>query len=93
MTWNTKPDTSQVLEAVERRSATFTLAGQPLGKAEEVEYLAVSMNASGVTESKILDRIRKDKIAVYQLRALGVSTKGINIRMSIMMYKCLVQPR
>ncbi len=70
MTWNTKPGKSEVLEAVETRSSTFALAGQPLGKAEEVEYLGVSMNASGVTESKLLDRIRKAKIAV-------VPTKGL----------------
>ncbi len=44
MTWNTKPGKSEVLEAVETRSSTFTLAGQPLGKAEEVKYLGVGFS-------------------------------------------------
>ncbi len=41
----------------------------------------------------MVDRIGKAKIPVFQLRTVGVSTKGINIVKAVRVYTFLVQPR
>ncbi len=61
MTWNTKPGKSEVVEAVENKKLNITLAGQPLGKAEEVEYLGVSMNASESRSESCLTEFEKPR--------------------------------
>ncbi len=50
----------------------FRVSGKPLNKVREV-YLGITLNGTGVTETKMIDRINKAKIAVYQLKALGLS--------------------
>ncbi len=79
MVWNTKPGKSEILLSNNTSSQTFILAGKPLTKGKEITYLGVSLGSSGVTDSMMLDRIHKAKVAVFQLRALGVSTHGLGI--------------
>ncbi len=93
MKWNVNAGKSEVLESEETKHRTFLLAGRNLGKTPEVTYLGVSLSSEGVTDSKTVERARKAKTAVYQLRSLGVSPKGIHIEKSIRIYKCLIQPR
>lgn len=47
----------------------------------------------GVSDTQILQRLKKAKTAVYELRTLGVFRKGISIQKCIQVYKALIQPR
>ncbi len=69
------------------------LSGKPLGKVKEATYLGVALSDSKVADTKMLDRIPKAKIAVHQLKPLGLSPKGISAKKALRMYKCWIQPR
>ncbi len=92
MKWNTKVGKSEVLESSETVSRQFLLSGKPLSKVKEATYLGVALSDSGVTDTKMLDRIRKAKIAVHQLKPLGLSPKGISAKKAIRLY-CERAPR
>ncbi len=72
----------------QQRIKTFVLSGKPLIEVEEVTHLGVSLSSSRVTDTKMFERLPKAKVAVYQFRAFGVSTHGINAQKSIRLYKC-----
>ncbi len=74
--WNTKPGKSEVRLTQETEQWPFKLAGKALNKVQEVPYLGITPNGTGVTETKMMDRINKAKIAVYQFKALGLSNRG-----------------
>ncbi len=78
MTWNTKKGKSEILESEETRGRAFKLAHRELNQVKEVTYLGVSLSEEGVTDSKMLERIRNARIAIYQLRALGVFSHGLS---------------
>lgn len=87
MTWNTNAGKSEVLLSADTRSATFKLSGKTLTKVKEVSYMGISLSSQGVTETRMLERIRNAKFAVYQLRPLGVSMRVINALKAIKVYR------
>ncbi len=78
MTWNTEKGKSEVLESKETRDLIFKLAGKCLEQEPEVSYLGVSLSENGITDTKLLERIRSAKDAVHQLRPLGVYAHGVS---------------
>ncbi len=46
----------------------------------------MSLSEDGVTDSKILERIRNENIAIYQLRALGVFSHALSPIKSSLVY-------
>lgn len=79
MAWNVNPGKCEALESEEIKNQTSVLSGKYLWKTSKVTYLRVSVSTKGLTDSKILDRAHKAKIAVHQVRPLGVSSKGVSI--------------
>ncbi len=79
MTWNTRRGKSEILESAETRGYAFKLALRELNQVKEVTYLGVSVSEEGVTDSKMLERIHNARIAIYQLRALGVFSHGLSL--------------
>ncbi len=61
MRWNTKPGKSEVLLTQETEQWPFMLAEKPLNKVREVPYLGISLNGTGVTETKMIDRITRQR--------------------------------
>ncbi len=52
----------------------------------EVTYLGISLSQVGVSDTKLLDRVKMAKIAVYQLRKLGMFKKGLSAEKCIKLY-------
>ncbi len=77
------PGKSEVLLTQETEKGHFRVAGKPLNKVREVPYLGITLNGTGVTETKMIYRINKAKIAVYQLKALGLSKRGVKTAKAI----------
>ncbi len=92
MRWNTKRGKSEILMPDETKTNSFRLAGKTLSTVSEVTYLRISLSQSGLTDAKLLGR-KKAKIAVYQLRKLGIFKKGLSAQKCIKLYKALIQPR
>ncbi len=67
-----------MLEWKETRNLIFKLAGKRLDQEHEVTYLGVSLSENGITDTKLLERIRSEKNAVHQLRPLGVYAHGVS---------------
>ncbi len=61
MTWNTKKGKSEVLESEETKGHVFNLARKELNQVKEVTYLGVSLSEEGITDSRMLERIKKGK--------------------------------
>ncbi len=60
----------------------------------EAKYLGVTLTEEGVSDSKMVERIKKAKKNVLGvLRRLGVFTNGVHPARSIRLYKSLVQSR
>ncbi len=55
----------ETLESEETRGHAFKLAHRELNQVREVTYLGVSPSEEGVTDSKMLERIRNARIAIY----------------------------
>ncbi len=53
----------------------------------------MSLPEEGVTDSKMQEKIRNARIAIYQLRALGVFSHGLSPIKSLRLYEALIQPR
>ena len=91
MTWNTGK--SWVLRTQATEEHSFFLAGSQIGLAEEVEYLGVTINYTGIAGTKTATRIRTAKDMIASLRTLGAFDRGIHPARSIRSYKSLVQSR
>ncbi len=63
-----------MLESKETRDLILKLAGKRLEQEPEVTYLGVSLSENGITETKLLERIRSAKNDVHQLRPPTVFT-------------------
>ncbi len=72
MVWNTKPGKREILLSNDTSSQTFILSGSP-HESQRSNLPRVSLGSSGVTDSMVIDRIHKAKVAEFQLRALRVS--------------------
>ncbi len=59
----------------------------------EAKYLGVTLADEGVSDSKMMERIKKAKNVLGVLRRLGVFTSGVHPARSIRLYKSLVQSR
>ncbi len=59
----------------------------------EAKYLGVTLTEEGVSDSKMVERIKKAKNVLGVLRRLGVFTNGVHPARSIRLYKSLVQSR
>ncbi len=49
----------------------------------EVKYLGVTITDEGISDSKLVDRIKKSKNVLGELRRLGVFTNGVHPARSI----------
>ena len=66
------------------------VAGSQLGLAEEVEYLGVTINYTGITGTRTAKRIKTAKAMIASLRTLLAFERGIHPACSIRLYKSLV---
>ncbi len=68
----------------------FTLAGCDSEKSARSKYVGVTLTEEGVSDSKMVERIRKAKNVLGVLRRLGVFTNGVHPARSLRLYKSLV---
>ncbi len=66
----------ELVDRIDLRHQTFMLSGNPLAKGEEVTYLGVSLSQSGVTDTKMFERLRK----ANKCGAPAQSIRGLNTR-------------
>ncbi len=70
MKWNTKK--SVILRSKETQEHKFVLSGIRLRIGREVKYLAVTITDEGISDSKLVDRIKKSKKCAREyFRRLG----------------------
>ncbi len=59
----------------------------------EVTYLGISLSQTRVTGTKLVDRMKRANVAVYQLRKLGVFEKRLSAKKCMRVYNALMQRR
>ncbi len=91
MKWNTKK--SVIVRFKETREYNFFLSWIRMRMRREVKNLGVTITDDGISDSKLVDRIKKSKIVLGVLGRLGVFTNGVHLTRSIHVYKSLVQSR
>ena len=73
MTWNTK--NSWIIKNHATEGSQFYLAGIPIRLADEGEYPGVTIDRSGLADSKTRKRIAAARQMIHSLQALGVFPK------------------
>ncbi len=91
MKWNTKK--SVILRSKYTQGHEFFFSGVRLRSVIEVKYLGRTITEEGISDSKLVDRIKKAENVLGVLRRLGVFTNGVHPARSIRLYKSLVQSR
>ncbi len=61
MIWNTKRGKSEILLSDDTENHSFHLAGKALSMVPEVTYLGISVSQAGVSDTKLLDHVKKGK--------------------------------